>query len=109
MSRTYKDRRYKTSQGTNSHHCINKSSWWRTVEENMLELKERTHKEIHILFGNKLPHEIIERILETVCKPMVEDMKKELYNVLDKYEWKEYKENTYHWKKAKHGPYNWTL
>lgn len=94
---------------TNEHHCINKSSWWRTVEENLIELKIRTHQTIHELFWNKLPHEILINLLNTVCKPLNDNLKAELLEVLNNYKWKEYKQNTYSWKKPIRWPNEWCL
>lgn len=110
MSRTRKANDYiKRNQWTNIHHCINKSCGGRDVSENRMEIQIKTHKAIHELFGNKLPHEIIEIVLETVCKPFIEELKRELYQVLEKYKWKEYKTHTYHWRYPNKWPFSWLL
>lgn len=110
MSRTKKANDYiKGWNGTNIHHCINKSSGGRDCSDNMVELKIRIHNAIHEIFWNQMPHEIIETLLDTICKPFTDEFKKALFNVLSDYKWKEYKPNTYHWSRPKHWPNDWQL
>lgn len=110
MSRTRKANDYiKWWNWTNIHHCINKSCGGRDISENRMEIQIKTHKAIHELFGNKLPHEIIETVINTIWKPFTDEFKKALFNVLSDYKWKEYRANTYHWNRPKHWPNDWQL
>jgi hypothetical protein len=112
MSRTRRANDYiRKSCWTNVHHCINQSCWWRDVDDNRIELKINTHNDIHKLFGNQLPHEIIETLLNTICKPFTDELKKDLFNVLSKHKDREYKPDTYQWKNPRHWNYysRWEL
>lgn len=110
MSRTKKANDYiKGWNGTNIHHCINKSSGWRDTADNMVELDKRVHKAIHELFGNKLPHEIIETVISVIGKPFTDELKRDLYNVLSDHKGREYKPHTYHWRYPHKWPCEWQL
>ena len=99
----------KKEWATNIHHCVNVSSLWKSVEENLIELKVRTHNTIHELFWNKLPHNILKQVIAVLCKPFQDWLKSELYEVLDNWKGKEYKENTYKGKQPRNWPNKWTL
>lgn len=106
--RVSKSKKIKEETQTNLHHCINVSSWWANNTENLIELIIKTHNELHDLFWNKLPHEIIKTLIKTIWKPFNEELKKDLLDVLRKHKGKEYKENTYH-NRPKNWPNEWNL
>lgn len=91
------------------HHCINVSWWGRETKENLFEVLSIPHKYIHYLYGNKLPHEIMKTNLKTIYKPFSDELKADLYAVLAKHKWKEYKERAYKWDKPKNWPDPWHL
>ena len=92
-----------------NHHCINQSCWWRSVEENLYRILCSSHSNLHVLFGNKLPHEILETLIATIFKPMTEELKADLLEVLREHKGHEYKNKTFKWQFPKQWPFSWKL
>ena len=40
-----------------AHHRITKSHWWTNYHQNIIQLRESTHRAVHTLFVDQLPHE----------------------------------------------------
>lgn len=86
MSKKHKYDKYrKEKDKINRHHCINASSGGKNVEENTIEIMVQTHRALHEMFGNDLPHETLRKVIEKICKPFQETLKQELFDVLDRW------------------------
>lgn len=48
---------------TSTHHIVPRSMWGNNDKENLIELRETTHRALHTLFANKL---LAEQLLTTV-------------------------------------------
>ena len=82
---------------------------WADVEENIVELFMLWHNDIHYVFWNKLPHNIVREIINTICKPFREELKEALLWDLDAWAGDEYKPNTYIWDYPIDWPHEWKL
>lgn len=71
------------------HHIIPRSRGGSDNEKNLVRLLRANHEDIHALFGNDLPHEQIETLLNTYNTALTKGFRKDLLEVLlaneDKY------------------------
>ena len=65
------------------HHCVPRSRGGINGQENTIPLRGRVHEAFHIVFGNKMPHEQVERLLEINCRVLSNAYKAKVYGILD--------------------------
>lgn len=105
MSRTHKRNDYHKNhlKWENDHHIINECRNWRTTEDNLIKLRIDVHNALHKVFCNETPFEMLYTILEYSKWTLTDELKSDLYAVLEKHKANPYNPYVTHWGKIKNG------
>lgn len=68
---------------TNVHHCVNKSTSWSNHYCNKIRLNIQQHEALHFLGKNLAPHQFLLLLLQLVGKPLREDVKDRIRDILE--------------------------
>jgi len=64
-------------------HNIPKDIGWANIDENKTDITLARHRALHKLFWILPPHLMIKFIIKIGCKPLREDIKQTIYNILN--------------------------